>query len=199
MTRKCIMRCNSLGDLLLTIVNHPVSSDSTFAAISPSLWHSRLGDPRRDILNTLNKHKSISCKTFSSLSDYQSCSFGKHVKLPFSSSTSTMFSPFDVMHSDIWNSPILSTNGHKYYILFLDDFTNFLWTFPLGHKQRIRQHQIQTILSNHWSHFSFLCPYTSSQNGKAECKIRAINNIIRTLLAHSSMPPSFWHHAKSEL
>lgn len=45
--------------------------------------------------------------------------------------------------------------------------------------------------------FRFSCPHTSSQNGKAERKIRAINNIIRTLLAHSSMPPSFWHHALS--
>jgi hypothetical protein len=43
--------------------------------------------------------------------------------------------------------------------------------------------------------FRFSCPHTSSQNGKAERKIRTINNMIRTLLAHSSVPPSFWHHA----
>ena len=43
--------------------------------------------------------------------------------------------------------------------------------------------------------FRFSCPHTSQQNGKAERKIRSINNLIRTLLAHSSMPPSFWHHA----
>ena len=43
--------------------------------------------------------------------------------------------------------------------------------------------------------FRFSCPHTSSQNGKAERKIRAINNIIRTLLAHAYLPPSFWHHA----
>ena len=43
--------------------------------------------------------------------------------------------------------------------------------------------------------FHFSCPHTSSQNGKAERKIRTINNMIRTLLAHSSVPTSFWHHA----
>src|SRR4051812_34845892 len=43
--------------------------------------------------------------------------------------------------------------------------------------------------------FRFSCPHTSSQNGKAERKIRTINNIIRTLLAHASLPPSMWHHA----
>jgi histone deacetylase 1/2 len=42
---------------------------------------------------------------------------------------------------------------------------------------------------------SLSCPYTSSQNGKAERKIRPINKIIRTLLHHASLPPSFWHCA----
>jgi len=43
--------------------------------------------------------------------------------------------------------------------------------------------------------FRLSCPYTSSQNGKFERKIRSINNIIRTLLIHASLPTSFWHHA----
>lgn len=42
--------------------------------------------------------------------------------------------------------------------------------------------------------FRFSCPHTSSQNGKDERKICTINNIIRTLLAHASLTPSFWHH-----
>jgi hypothetical protein len=36
------------------------------------------------------------------------------------------------------------------------------------------------------------CPYTSAQKGKAERVIRSINNIIRTLLIQSSVPPNFW-------
>ena len=43
--------------------------------------------------------------------------------------------------------------------------------------------------------FRFSCPHTSLQNGKAERKIHANNNIIRTLLAHASLTPYFWHHA----
>ncbi|KAK2448850.1 putative mitochondrial protein [Trifolium repens] len=43
--------------------------------------------------------------------------------------------------------------------------------------------------------FRFSCPHISPQNGKAERKIRRINYIIRTLLAHASIPPVFWHHA----
>jgi histone deacetylase 1/2 len=36
------------------------------------------------------------------------------------------------------------------------------------------------------------CPYTSAQNGKAERAIRTVNDVARTLLFQSSMPPSYW-------
>jgi hypothetical protein len=41
------------------------------------------------------------------------------------------------------------------------------------------------------------CPYTSPQNGKAECIIRSINNVVRSLLFQVSMPPSYWVEALS--
>jgi hypothetical protein len=37
-----------------------------------------------------------------------------------------------------------------------------------------------------------LCPYTSPQNGKAECIIRSVNNVIRTLLIQASLPGHYW-------
>lgn len=43
--------------------------------------------------------------------------------------------------------------------------------------------------------FIFSRPHTSPQNGKAERKMCIINNILRTLLAHAYIPPSFWHNA----
>ncbi|KAG8076100.1 hypothetical protein GUJ93_ZPchr0006g44468 [Zizania palustris] len=36
------------------------------------------------------------------------------------------------------------------------------------------------------------CPYTSSQNGKAERMIRSINNIMRSMLFQASLPASYW-------
>ena len=41
------------------------------------------------------------------------------------------------MHSDLWTSSILSSAEHKYYILPLDDYTNFLLTFPIGKKYQV--------------------------------------------------------------
>jgi hypothetical protein len=36
------------------------------------------------------------------------------------------------------------------------------------------------------------CPYTSPQNGKAECIIRSVNNVIRTLLIKAFLPGRYW-------
>jgi hypothetical protein len=36
------------------------------------------------------------------------------------------------------------------------------------------------------------CPYTSPQNGKAECIIRSVINVIRTLLIQASLPGRYW-------
>jgi hypothetical protein len=37
---------------------------------------------------------------------------------------------FDLMHIDLWTSPVISVSGSKYYLVNLDDFTHYLWTFP---------------------------------------------------------------------
>ncbi|XP_057418177.1 uncharacterized protein LOC130712360 [Lotus japonicus] len=70
-------------------------------------------------------------------SSHTAASQGKHVRLPFSSSETITLRPFDILHSDLWTSPILSTAGHRYYVLFLDDHTDFLWTFPIGKKSQV--------------------------------------------------------------
>jgi hypothetical protein len=41
---------------------------------------------------------------------------------------------FDLLHLDLWTSPVVSVSGSKYYLVFLDDFTHYLWTFLLKQK-----------------------------------------------------------------
>ncbi|KAI3691365.1 hypothetical protein L2E82_49713 [Cichorium intybus] len=227
-TKIPILRCDNTGDLYpLSLPSTRFTSPSTFVALSQDIWHHRLGHPGSSLLRVLNKQKSISVSKFSDKRLCQSCVFGKQVKLPFHDSLSNTSLPFDIVHSDGWTSPVLSTGGHRYYILFLDDYTNFLWTYPLSNKSNVfRAFSIfQTLIKTQFERpiktfqcdngteynnqsfhnfctenglvFRFSCPYTSAQNGKAERKIRSINNIVRTLLTHASLPPSFWHHALS--
>ena len=111
--------------------------------------------------------------------------------------------------------------------MILDDFSHYLWTFPLRLKSdtfstlsdffayvrtqfNVVVQGIQcdngTEFDNSSSRIFFLangirlrmsCPYTSPQNGKAERIIRTINNIIRSLLFQASIPPRFWAAALS--
>jgi len=41
---------------------------------------------------------------------------------------------FDLVHCDLWTSPVLSISGYKYYLVVVDDFSHFSWTFPLRTK-----------------------------------------------------------------
>ena len=66
-----------------------------------------------------------------------SCTLGKYVKLPFAISMSFSSCPFEIIHGDLWTSPILCPSSYKQYVLFLDDYTNFLWTFPSKHKSQV--------------------------------------------------------------
>ncbi|KAJ9536884.1 hypothetical protein OSB04_029617 [Centaurea solstitialis] len=221
-----LMRCNSKGDLY-PITSTPfigTSPPTAFAALSPELWHNRLGHPGAHVLSSLRQNNFIICNKFRDDFFCHSCPLGKQVRLPFYDSLSYTYLPFDIVHSDVWTSPTLSSEGHRYYVLFLDDFTDFLWTFPIANKYQV--HSIflsfRAHISTHFEKeikcfqcdngkeydngpfhkfcelngmsFRFSCPHTSPQNGKAERKIRTINNIIRTLLAHASLPTSFWHH-----
>ena len=123
--------------------------------------------------------------------------FGKHVKFPFNSSKNVTLIPFDVLHNDLWTSLILSSSGHQFYVLFLDDYSDFLWTFPLRNKSQVLEKftslssQIHTQFSQTVKYFQcdngreynnslfhkycddngiifhFSCPHTSSQNGRA--------------------------------
>jgi hypothetical protein len=38
------------------------------------------------------------------------------------------------MHYDLWTTPVSSVSGNKYYIVILDDFSHYIWTFPLSLK-----------------------------------------------------------------
>lgn len=120
-----------------------------------------------------------------------------------------------------------SCSGFKYYLVLIDDLTHYVWTFPLRcesdvyacllsfHAYVNTQYQLplisfqtnngkefdnyafQAYLTQHGIAIRLSCPYTSSQNGKAEWIIRTLNDCVRSLLIHAGMPSSFWVEALS--
>ncbi|GJZ42787.1 ribonuclease H-like domain-containing protein [Tanacetum coccineum] len=117
LTRHILLRCDSSGDLYP--VTKPSSLPSALMSLGPSTWHQRLGHPGDAVLHSLVSRNFISCKKEKSPHVCHAWQLGKHVKLPFSNSTSIVSRCLEIIHSDIWTSPIVSTGGFKYYVIFL--------------------------------------------------------------------------------
>jgi hypothetical protein len=191
---------------------------------STDLWHARLGHSSFPIVNHVIKahHLPISSKDINKNHFCDFCQLGKSKQLPFSPSSRISNGPLEIIHIDIWTSPIPSMSGCKYYIIFIDDFSRYSWIYPLHQKSeaydsfvkfklltenqfscKIRQLQtdgggefnssrFHTFLSNNGILHRKTCPHTSQQNGIAERKLRHILETGLTLLAHSGLPKSFW-------
>jgi hypothetical protein len=128
-TRNVIARCNSSGGLYP--FNFTPASASALLAAPTSLWHRRLGHLGREALSKLIKSSVISCNKDDLRHVCHACQLGRHVRLPFGSSSSRATHNFDLIHCDLWTSPIVSVSGYKYYLVILDDCSHYIWTFPL--------------------------------------------------------------------
>ncbi|GJX03543.1 ribonuclease H-like domain-containing protein [Tanacetum coccineum] len=222
MTRRVLLRCDSTWDL------YPVTTPSSIPhvfLVSQHTWHQGLGHPGREVLRHLVSNNFISCNKEKPLVLCHACQLGKHVRLSFISSTTVVTSCFEIIHSDVWTSPIPSLSGFKYYVLFLDHYSQFVWVYPLLNKSdvwskfvlfrtyvrtqfkcEIRSFQcdhggefdnrnLHKLFAENGIQFRFSCPKTSQQNGKSERMVRTINNLIRTLLFQANLPPTFWVEA----
>ena len=123
--------------------------------------------------------------------------------------------------------PVKSNLGFNYYVLFIDDYSRFTWLYPLKLKsdffdiflqfQKLVENQYSTKIkifqsdggaeftSNRFQshlqqfgiHHQMSCPYTPSQNGRAERKHRHVTETGLALLFHSHVPPRYWVDAFS--
>lgn len=89
--------------------------------MSPNIWHNRLGHPAISNFNYFSPCLSLPSSKNTLLS-CNACSLGKHCRLPFNDSIYVTHLPFDIIHADIWTSPVTSKLKHKYYLVLLDDF-----------------------------------------------------------------------------
>jgi len=122
-TRNVIARCNSSGDLYPFFP--PATSTSALIAAPTSLWHRRLGHLGREALSKLIRSSVISCNKDDLHHICHACQLGRHTRLPFGSSSSRALHNFDLIHCDLWTSPVVSVSGYKYYLVILDDCTHF--------------------------------------------------------------------------
>lgn len=189
-----------------------------------SSWHSRLGHPSSSVLNSIVSSYSLpiylpSQKQFSC----NDCFLNKSHKLPFSQSTISSTKHFQYLCSDVWTSPILSSDHYKYYLVIIDHFTWYSWLFSLKKKSDVKNTVIAftNLVENHFntrmgtfysdnggefmvlqqffqskgiSHFTSP-PHTPEHNGISKRKHRHIVETRLTLLSQASVPKQYWTFA----
>ncbi|RVW81354.1 Retrovirus-related Pol polyprotein from transposon RE2 [Vitis vinifera] len=188
-------------------------------------WHRRLGHPSFKVVTRLIS--SFFLPTTSCLSgsnNCHSCSTNKAHQLPFHKHGLTSTTPFDLLYTDVWGpSPTPSLNGHRYYVIFVDHFTKYVWFFPLHQKSDVKtifphfykmietrfNIKIKGVYSDNGGEFTVLrpfftthgishytiAPYTPQQNGVSERRHRHIVETGQTLLSHASLPSEYWAYA----
>ncbi|GJX83605.1 ribonuclease H-like domain-containing protein [Tanacetum coccineum] len=198
LTRRVLLRCDSTRDL------YPAPSPIPHAfLVSQHTWHQHLGHPAGEVMRHLVSSNFISYNKEKPPILCHAYHLGKHVRLPFVSSSTVISSCFDIIHSDVWTSPIPSLPGFKY--LFLDHYSQFVWVYPLVNKSDVMSkfvlfrnyvrtqfkceiksfrcdhggefdnRRLHTLFAQNGIQFRFPCPQTSQQNGKSE----RIQNVMR--------------------
>jgi hypothetical protein len=129
-TWNVITRCNSSWPLyMMRLPSHPtpslLASTPSVLVASTSTWHRCLSHPGVDVLSKLSHDSSVIC--FRRTHDLShACHLGRHIHLPFVSSNSRADNNFDLIHCDLWTSPIVSVSSYKYYLVILDDHSHFV-------------------------------------------------------------------------
>lgn len=173
---------------------------STFKAQAIN-WHHRLGHPSLSIFKSLvTDFKLNVSSSFSLYCDV--CQCNKSHKLSFSQSSLVSHEPLKLIYTDLWTSPIYSIEGFKYYVIFVDPFTKYIWFYPLKNKsdtkaifikfkalvEKYFKKQIKTLYSDNGGEYialsSFLTiigishltspPHTPEHNSFAERRHRHI-------------------------
>ncbi|GJT71056.1 hypothetical protein Tco_1030342 [Tanacetum coccineum] len=95
LTRRVLLRCDSTWDI------YPVTAPSPIPhafLVSQHTWHQHLGHPGGEVLRRLVSFNFIS---YNKEKPPVLCQLGRHVRLPFVSSSTVISFCFDIIHSDV--------------------------------------------------------------------------------------------------
>jgi len=101
-------------------------------------WHARLRHPSDRIVHHVISKFQLPYVSNKKHTICPTCQQGKSHKLHFSIYENKSSVPLELIFSDIWGpSPILSNNGARFYVIFVDHFSKFTWLYPIACKSDV--------------------------------------------------------------
>jgi hypothetical protein len=102
---------------------------------SVMLLHCRMGHLSFDKICTM--FPNIMCGMDKSKLFCDAYEFAKHTRTSYVSRGVRSVSPFVLVHSDVWTCPMVSINGMKYFVTFIDSFSHMTWVYLMKHKDEV--------------------------------------------------------------
>lgn len=120
-------------------VLHSVSLNNCKVIPTKALWYFMLGHLFHDRISKMSNLYPDIGNDDKVVCDI--CHFARHKKLPYTLSNFKAASKFELIHFDIWNPlSISSIHGHRYFLIFLDDYIRFVWVILLKSKVEFSTH-----------------------------------------------------------
>ena len=203
------------------------ASFATIFAADYDVWHKRLGHPSQDVLKRAKELKSFpnDLKFPSHPPLCRGCAEGKLHSKSFPESDSRAQKPFDLVHSDLKEFPVLSYSKYKYFVSFLDDYSSHAWVILLRKKSdtlaafkqfnamvtnqfkapikelmsdfggEYKSHEFDNLLKNLGIKIRTSVPHIHQQNGRAERFNRTLMDKAQALRLDACLPQSWWEFA----
>ena len=196
------------------------------------IWHRRYGHLSSKNLKKLSDEElveEIDLKNFKQLEFCESCIKGKQHRSKFLKSSSRRAKkPLELVHSDVCRKlSEISLGGSQYFVTFIDDYTQYVWVYPLKLKSEVLSklielkalvekstgHLLKAIRTDNGGEYlstefqQFLksegvrhertVPRNPERNGVSERMNRTLIESVRAMLSDSKLPKKFWAEALS--
>lgn len=216
--------CSDTGLYRIDTCSTCALATTSKALDSYELWHRRLGHLSPGNIGRLTLPVSgVTCAIPDATSSAcWPCAGGRRRRKPFPASGSSSKSKLELVHSDVcgpMREP--SLGGHRYFVVFIDDFTRMTTvafmkekneTFEkllnfIAYAERAADVKVKTIRTNNGTEYlnrrvsSMLARngirhetsvgYCPEQNGRAERAIRTLVEKARCMLTDAGLPESF--------
>lgn len=191
-----------------------------------ALWHRRFGHVGWDLVKRVLRGgvaKGVDYVGALESLKCAACIMGRVPAAPFSNNMSRADQPGDLLHLDISGPfPVPSASGNLYFVVILDDASNFGWSSLLRQRsdvvdvfavveaqlvvhtgrpvkvlrtdgaKELTLGRMKKYLERKGITHQVTAPYAHQQNGKAERFIGTIQRRASAILEDSGLPRSFW-------